>query len=482
MADVSYFWYGEKPVVNITRPTRTSVLEDFEDATYDPFFTVRPVSTMANTHYGWLRASEAGKAAAGSWSFRTNASTGHLQNARCDFVFTVPANANTSPDGEKPKFEFWFYLNGEKDDASTAIYDTLSVYVNNVLWRKYTDAGSSISQKSGTSYYAPWQQWVKETYDGTLTPGTTYTFTFSYDRDSLDGAGNFGGDVIYIDELNFTYYTGSASVTFTPGAELVRFDGTTGYSLEGYSGVHAGDNLWFIEHRSPFSSGAYVQATTFNPRDIEFKVYIKGTSESDLNDKLRMLASNLINRDGALYATYTDGTWRYMPARYMEGLEESRNAHDETAHTMRAPISFRSHDPFWYKYQGKTNTDDINSSFTCGDYDAWPIILIDGPAATVPGESVFVEIKSDSAANLTGADQLKINQGIPTGSTMEIDMKKRTVKLDGSSIYSSVDSTGRKFAPFPGYGGVYYVDVDCTNDANYNFRYFAYARIPYWGV
>jgi hypothetical protein len=218
------------------------------------------------------------------------------------------------------------------------------------------------------------------------------------------------------------------------------------------------------------------------PRDVELGILVKGTSKSDLRDKVRNLANKIINVDGVLYAKYTDGTERRLYCRYMAGMEgEEKPETMGRGYFQKMILVFRAFDPFWYSTGGmQSYTDQYLHAYTNnGSYEAYPIVYVHGQ---IINPEIVIYQQGTSEPSSGSGKRLKINYTVPAGKKLIVDMKKRTVKLDdGTNLYSYIDTTDNKFNSIPNDGLTYYVDVDHSGTQG-TVRYYSYVMIPHWGV
>jgi hypothetical protein len=453
MPELDYMWYGTKPEIAFTAATTTQT-EDFETfPATELFLTVTNPSTMAGTNAGWMGAGNL--AFSGTKSIRSQpmvSVAGTHQYARIDLVFTIPSFARNV------KIQYWYYQDSEVG------FDGLKVYFNGSLVHNYITSGT-------------YGQWTLG--EITTSQRGQCTLTFEYDKDGQTDGG--GTDAVYIDDLTVSWDVDT--IGETPGQELVRFDGTTGYSLLYHRVGACAPSISFSEQRIPFQPGSIYMNTDIQPRDVELGVLIEGASKSDLRDKVRNLTNKIINVDGCLFAKYDNGSERRLYCRYSGGLEG-----DETPSSMGAGyfqkvvLTFRAFDPFWYeplRISSQSTQNFVSSLINDGAWPAYPLIYVDGSSSII---DVAVWVTGGSEPDEGTSPRVKINTSIPTGRKLVIDTRKRTVKLDdGTNLYSFIDSVANSFPSIPNTGTAYTIDVD-IDGTEANGRYHVYILKPHWGV
>jgi phage-related protein len=449
---LSYFWYGTKPTISFT-PTTVTQSEGFEAwPNVNPFFTVTNPSTMPGTEAGWQASTvfvHSGEVVIANEDITDV--PGSNQQARIDVSFTIPAYAKNI------KIDYFYLQDCEVN------FDGLKVYLDGSLIHDYISNG----------VYNAWTQ-------GTITTAVTgaRTLTFEYHK---DGKTTIGTDSVYIDDLSVSYTYDT--ITETPGVELVRFDGSTGYRMMYHLLNLQSPPISFIEQRIPFRPGSIHQHTDIRPRDIEIGVMVEGNTPSDLRTKVRNLVNKLVNVDGVLYAQYSDGTQRRLYCRYSGGLEGEETADTKgSGFYQKVLLTFRAFDPFWYKtlvVSSHITNDIINNVTNNGAWEAYPIIYVDGMSSAI---DISIWVTSTAEPEEGSNKRLKINYTIPSGKKLIVDMKKRTVKLDdGTNLYSYIDSVANAFQTIPNNGIKHEIDVDISG-TEANGRYHVYLLEPHWGV
>lgn len=451
MSTISYLWYGTKPAVTFT-PTTVTQMESFEAfPSVNSFFTVTNPSSMPFTEAGWQQTST--KAKTGTYSI-CNQDIGDVagsnQQARIDISFTIPDYAKNI------SITYSYFQDCE------AGYDGLKVYLDGTLIHDHISSGTYMTWSSASII--------------TSVTGTR-TITFEYHK---DGAKSIGADSVYIDGLSISYRYDTISET--PGKELVRFDGSTGYSLLYHRVGAQAPPISFIEQRVPFQPGSIHQHTIIEPRDEEIGIKVEGSSPSDLRSKIRNLANKLINIDGVLYAQYTDGTQRRLYCRYKEGLEGEVNSQTGIGFSQKMILVFRAFDPFWYEplvISSQSTFNIVHNVVNDGAWEAYPIIYVDGASSAI---DISVWVTSEEEPSEGTSSRLKVNYSVPQGKRLVVDMKQRSVKLDdGTNLYSYIDPVANKFQSIPNDGTNYEIDVDISGTET-NGRYHVYILEPHWGV
>lgn len=441
-----------KPSISfVTNPV--TQMEGFESATVNSFFTITNPSSMTGTNAGWQRTNT--KADGGAYSF-TNEDISDSQTARFDLSFTVPNSAKNI------FFTFSFFQDCEE------LYDGLKLYYFGELLIDFITE-------------APYGAWSGAQIDLSDSPGEQkFTFEFFKDESTLAGT-----DSVYID--SFEVYYEIDTIGEIPGTELIRFDGSTGYSLLYQRTGAQAPPISFVEQRIPFQPGSIYQHTDIQPRDIELGILIEGNTPDELRNRIRDLTHKLIGIDGALYCRYTDGSERRLYCRYKEGLEgeESRSTMG-SGYFQKVVLIFRAFDPFWYS-TGKVESKDASKFIQYknnGSYEAYPIIYIDGPCSN-PDIAVW-QIGTGGEPPEGSSQRLKLNYVVPDGRRLIVDMKKKTVKLDdGTNLYSYIDSVANKFNSIPPDGSeydiTYDIDVDIGEPEGEGY-YHVYIQTPHWGI
>lgn len=452
MPDLQYMWYGTKPEITFTASTTTQT-EDFETfPATELFFTVTNPSTMSGTEAGWQRTNA--RASTGAFSICNQDIgdvAGQSQEARIDISFNIPAFAKNI------RIEYDYFQDCE------ATFDGLKVYLDGSLVHNYITSGT----------YGTW-------VTGSITTSVTGTrkLTFEYFK---DGKTSTGTDSVYIDNLKVSYDIDTISET--PGAELIRFDGSTGYRLLYHRTGAQAPPISFSEQRIPFQPGSIYMNTDIQPRDVELGVLVQGTSKSDLRDKVRNLTNKIINVDGCLFAKYDNGSERRLYCRYAGGLEgDETPANMGAGYFQKVILTFRAFDPFWYetlRISSQSTQNFVSSLINDGAWPAYPLIYVDGSSSII---DVAIWLSSGSEPGEGTAPRLKINTSIPTGRKLVIDTRKRTVKLDdGTNLYSFIDSVANSFPAIPNTGTAHTIDVD-IDGTEANGRYHVYILKPHWGV
>jgi hypothetical protein len=375
------------------------------------------------------------------------------QYARIDFVFEVPSYARNV------KINYMYFQDSEEG------YDGLKVYFNGALVHNYITNGT---------YY----QWTL----GQIVTSQRgqCTVTFEYDKDGQKDGGET--DAVYIDDFEVTWDV--ESIAETPGQELVRFDGSTGYYLMYHRTGAQAPPANLVEQRVPFRPGSVFQYLDIQPRDVELGIMVKGSDPSDLRNKIRELTTKLIGVDGALYARYTDGTERRLYCMYKEGLEGEENSSTMGAgYFQKLVLVFRAFDPFWYStgLVASRNASEFAYYLNNGDYAAYPIVVVDGRCSN-PDLAIWQTGGPGEPAE-GSSERLKVNTTVAANRRLIVNMKQRTVKLDnGTNLYASIDSTANKFHSIPPRSANNFaVDVDIDGPES-DGRYHVYVETPYWGV
>lgn len=453
MPKLDFMWYGTRPGLKFDVEETLITQDTFETFPSSNFTIVNP-STMSGTNKGWMQTDY--RATSGVYSIRSEpmeSVPATHQYARIDFIFNIPQYARNV------RIKYMYYQDSEQG------FDGLKVYFNGSLVHNYITNGA---------YY----QW---------TPGQIVTsqrgqctLTFEYDKDGLRDLGET--DAVYIDDLEVNWEV--ESIAETPGQELVRFDGSTGYHLMYHRAGAQAPPASLVEQRVPFRPGAMFQYMDIQPRDVELGILVKGNDPSDLRDKIRELTTKLLGVDGALYARYTDGSQRRLYCMYKEGLEG-----EETSSTMGAGyfqkivLVFRAFDPFWYEtgLVVSRSASDFAYYLNNGDHDAYPIVVIDGRCSN-PDLAIW-QTGGTGEPPAGSPERLRVNATINSSRRLFINTKQRTVLLDnGTNLYGSVDPVSNNFPSIPPRSeNNFAVDVDIDGPEE-DGRYHVYIETPYWGV
>ena len=210
----------------------------------------------------------------------------------------------------------------------------------------------------------------------------------------------------------------------------------------------------FIEETVPLQPGSRLRSVTHDCREVDVPVVIRGTSAGDLRSRIRalMLSLDPTRGDGKLRITDTTGQQRELVCRYAGGLEGDEGTQNAWTTWLRAAITFRAVDPFWYavspvvssyaitaapatffpffplRLAGATVFADTNV-VNGGDTEAWPVWTITGPGITI------------ILRNLTTVEVLEVDATLAAGEGLVIDTRpahKTLTKNDGSSLFSSL--------------------------------------------
>jgi hypothetical protein len=453
LSRIKYMWYGTRPEIRFD-VTESWVIQDSFETFPGANFTIRNPSTMAGTTTGWLQTDY--RAYTGTYSIRSEpmeSIAGVHQYARIDFVFEVPSYARNV------KINYMYFQDSEEG------YDGLKVYFNGALVHNYITNGT---------YY----QWTL----GQIVTSQRgqCTVTFEYDKDGQKDGGET--DAVYIDDFEVTWDV--ESIAETPGTELIRFDGSTGYYLLYHRTGAQAPPVTLVEQRIPMRPGSMFQYMDIQPRDVELGILVEGKSPEELRERIRNLTTKLIDVDGALYARYSNGTERRLYCRYKEGLEGEETASTKgVGYYQKMVLVFRAFDPFWYETGLLESKSAQNFVYykNNGDYAAYPIVMVDGRCSN-PDLAIWQTGGPGEPAE-GSSERLKVNTTVAANRRLIVNMKQRTVKLDnGTNLYASIDSTANKFHSIPPRSANNFaVDVDIDGPES-DGRYHVYVETPYWGV
>ena len=243
------------------------------------------------------------------------------------------------------------------------------------------------------------------------------------------------GDVIVFDDSNYVLEVGMSGFGIAPTA--VRIEDS------------AGDGgVWRHSKRVT--------------RDVDLPITVLGTSEADVEDKLRRLSRLTQDRFGPtqLIATYDGGAELALELHYVGGAEGSWGD-DENLNYARWVLSFKAPQPFWTStttqsfavQSGESGRGllpqlsklKVSSSSSLGvvvvssaaDVDSYPLWTITGP------------ITDFTASN--GTQSFTIQGEIAAGETIYVDTELGTVtNTSGANVYSLLGPAPKLFPIPPG--------------------------------
>lgn len=456
-----------------------SIVEDFESATINSFFTVQNPSRLKSgggrSQYpetGWTRTVL--EAYEGKRGFRAIYPSNNNEDSAVDFTFRVPYGVKNA------RVEWMNFVELERSSGIpkgakyNRLYEEYRIWVNHSLWKDFHYCSPELTNSvrytgpeskgdPANDYACPWGRWWKESLS--LSPGQTYTITFELQRDAGDSGPIHGRNLCVIDNLTVTWEETPGEVVVIPPEPLIYFDGRDGIAQVNERNGAEMAPISFAEYSVFGVPGTIHQHTIIEPRTIDFMVLIHGENRQEVRQRIRELTRKLANKPLSLVVVYPDGETRMIDCRF-EGYESSET--EDTPYWRNAVLSFRCFDSFfygdWVDVQGE-NEILVNNP---GDQEAWPIIKIYGPVTNpfvqlLDGGNVLAEVK------LSG---FTVNAGRYI--TIITNPINRAVMLDdGQILYQYMDHSVSKIFSIP--PGSY------TLRAN-GALISAMFRPPYWGV
>lgn len=181
-------------------------------------------------------------------------------------------------------------------------------------------------------------------------------------------------------------------------------------------------------------------------RTVNLTVQLLGSSKVDFDDKLNFVKG--LFRPQTLWLEFAfrrNGVVKYQEVRprRMHVISDDRHG----VHWTEVLMELRAKDPRWVSSAEDLVTYTItagNNSISgvqpnIGNMDAWPYFEIDGPV-TNP------RIANADDGNL----QTKVDIVVPSGDTLVIDPRLKTVELEGVDSYSAVRTDNQWFKIQPG--------------------------------
>jgi hypothetical protein len=254
------------------------------------------------------------------------------------------------------------------------------------------------------------------------------------------------------------------NVTFTaPDGTVIDFNDRVNTRL--MTGI-AGDlmpTFSLIEQQSPAFDGSVFQGAVIAPRDIVIPVHISDVSRPAVLARVRSMLKKLSpqNGDGQLTIT-SDGIMRVLNCRYKNGLSDDGSGDMQLTNWMKAPLTFRAGDPYFYaptpivytinyavagtsffpippmqlynsnKFQAGGGATIVNG----GDVRTWPIITITGPGS------------NPSITNSANGKTIAFNTTLAAGQVLIIDtspLKKTVVNGQGVNRFPSLTPASSLF-------------------------------------
>lgn len=222
-----------------------------------------------------------------------------------------------------------------------------------------------------------------------------------------------------------------------------------------------------LEDHLPLAHESRVRAVWADPRVVDIPLLLKGADQITLRTQLRRLCSTVAppKGTGTLRIRTADGSERDLACRYAGGLEVDESEGQSGPGWLRAVLTFRAADPFWYDRLWTTlvfsNLAPINffpilplhlapSSVlglvdvtNDGDAEAWPVWTLTGALATLVATNA-----------VTGAQlALTLNPPLITGETLTIDTRpgaKTVTRQNGANLFGSLWPTSELWSLQPG--------------------------------
>lgn len=272
-----------------------------------------------------------------------------------------------------------------------------------------------------------------------------------------------------------------SSVYFTligADGDSIDFMNDGDYSLtEGLMGVGVPPTQVRIDDSA--SDGGVWRFTKRGVRDIDLPVMIHGSSEADVEEKLRRLSNILHDQRGpsTLRANYPTGESWEIQGHYVGGAEtqfgdDARTTFCKWVIQLRCPIPYWTRSTAEQYNVGTGNTDrnflpnlaelQVSSSQALGllqvensgDVAAYPTWQFKGPSSTV------------TITDVNTGKSFVYDAVIPTGSTVIVDTLKGTVtnKATGANLYANLGPSPKLFTIAAGTSGIDIVATDA--DAN----------------
>lgn len=201
--------------------------------------------------------------------------------------------------------------------------------------------------------------------------------------------------------------------------------------------------------RTPLQDGETYLRTLLDPRFVTLRLMVAGTSFEDFyaNRRTLIVALNPKLGEGTLKYKPNSGGVQYGLDGYVERVRSSKRS-DRVA---IVDVMIRAPDPTWYnvsqnvpnisvtptqlafpitfpiQFGPKFNSSVINNG---GDVVSWPVILNDDGGFTGPKFENTTTSKYINLPTLT----------VASGEVLTVDMKARTIKVDGTSVLSYLTS------------------------------------------
>lgn len=230
-----------------------------------------------------------------------------------------------------------------------------------------------------------------------------------------------------------------------------------------------------IEQRSPVVAGAYVMDVAIEPRDLHLPVIIQDENRALLMERVRAMMRSLSPDAGeGRLVINSDGVERVLYCRYKSGLKDDGNAQDQQANYVKAMLTFRASDPFFYAPESNSvqfsNTTEFPGFFPIlpvilvnpriyaqaeinnpGDVYAWPLITVTGPG------------KNIEIANLTTSKFMKFDLTLPAGVKLVVNTRPRFRSVKSGSGSNMFHFLTPDSALFPLQRGINVIRIAMTD-------------------
>lgn len=489
---------GTGPETSISTESRSvSVVEGFENAGFDPFFTVRNPSSLRSgggssdlPEAGWERTTKVSRS--GSYSFKSkHEKLKGNEDSSVDFSFRVPYGA------KQPVFRCWNYvearrstgpINGEKYPR---LFNEFRIWVNGVLWKEFSHASPELTKSvkysayqngdPANDYACPYGRWWSEAFY--LTPGRFYTITFESQLKKIPSGvqTTAGKNIIAVDDLQVYWDETPGDVVTTPVEPLIYLDNRDGYRWVNERGGAEMPPLSFAETEMFGQPGSLYQFTKIEPRTVDIMVRITADSREELRKKIRNLTSQIANRPLGLQVIYPEGDERTLLCRFTADPIWSESRETRGVFWRKVVLSFRAFDPFWYGNQvvidGAYFQDPkwipISND---GDFQVWPFIKIHGPIT-----NPTVTLTGSNPEDTIDSESMSIEITVPSDRYLVIDPRpgQKVLMLDdGTNLYSYLTPDSKFFSiPVGGHG----IKLSGSG-TDAKTKLVAEYTTPYWGV
>lgn len=257
--------------------------------------------------------------------------------------------------------------------------------------------------------------------------------------------------------------------------DTIPFDSSQGYTLtSGLRGLGIAPTAVRIQNSA--GDGGSWRSTRRAVREFDFPIIITGENRSDVELKLRRLASALSDRTSAPYlrAVYSDGNGPFEIEVHYTGGAETVFGSDANSNFARWAITLQAPDPYWTSIDSESlflgsdpdprgllpklaalqvKSSQVIGEFTVensGDVDAYPTWTFRGPM-----DSVTVTAPDGRSFSYTAE--------IAETETVTIDTKTgRVVNQAGVNKYSSLGASPKLFS-IPAGISVVNVEADGTS-------------------